>query len=215
MKKKEIILGVVGIIVIVFAAYLVANLIHNYNQESVTEENDEQDTKDEEEEKIFEVDGVEITFKTYRVDEVFFINVPDIFTMLDEETLKSKYNYNDRPELVYESSDDLEHIFISTTDEDMADDTLETYLNERLAELTDATVLDSGIYQKYDKTFAKMVAYNESTYYNFRFFTIDNKLVTIEFNVPTSIYESWEEVVNEVMDSICFSEDDIKKYSSS
>ena len=43
---------------------------------------------------------------------------------------------------------------------------------------------------------------------------IDNKLVTIEFNTPVNVYKEWEDVANEVMDSICFNEEDIKKYSS-
>ena len=34
------------------------------------------------------------------------------------------------------------------------------------------------------------------------------------FPVIKTKYSSWEDVVNEVMDSVCFSEDDIKKYSS-
>lgn len=76
------------------------------------------------------------------------------------------------------------------------------------------TVIDSGVYQEHDKTFAKLVATDANTYYNLRFFTFDNKLVTIEFNTPVGVYEEWEDVANEVMDSICFSEDDIKKYSS-
>ena len=174
-------------------------------------ENNKQEEKKEEK---LEVDGVEITFKTYRVDSSFFLNVPDAFTMLDEATLKSKYNYNNRPELVFMSNDDLEHIFVSTTNEDMTDDGLEVYLNNRIAGLTNMTLLDSGVYQKHDKTFAKLVTTDQNTYYNIRFFTLDNKLVTIEFNTPVNVYKEWEDVADEVMNSICFSEDDIKKYSS-
>ena len=212
MNRKEIILGVIGIVVIVVVAFFLANIIHDNHVKSLREEeNNEQEAKKEEK---LEVDGVEINFKTYRVDSSFFLNVPDTFTMLDEATLKSKYNYNNRPELVFMSNDDLEHIFVSTTNEDMTDDGLEAYLNNRIAGLTGMTVIDSGVYQKYYKTFARLVATDASTYYNLRFFTLDNKLVTIEFNCSVSVYEEWEDVVNEIMDSICFSEDDIKKYSS-
>ena len=212
MKRKEIILGVIGIVVIVVVAFFLANMIHDNHVKSLREEeNNEQEAKKEEK---LEVDGVEINFKTYRVDSSFFLNVPDTFTMLDEATLKSKYNYNSRPELVFMSNDDLEHVFVSTTNEDMTDDGLEAYLNNRIASLTNMTVIDSGVYQEYDKTFARLVAIDVNTYYNLRFFTLDNKLVTIEFNTPVSVYEEWEDVANEVMDSICFSEDDIKKYSS-
>ena len=208
MKRKEIILGVIGIIVIIVVAFFLANIIHDYNIKLTDKENgQEENTKEER----FEVDGVEINFKTYRVDSIFFLNIPDTFIMLDEATLKSKYNYSNRPELVFMSSDDLEHVFVSTTNEDMTDDGLETYLNSRIVGLTNMTVIDSGVYQKYDKIFAKLVVFDENTYYNLRFFTFDNKLVTIEFNAPVSIYEEWKDVANEVVDSICFSEDDIKK----
>ena len=212
MKRKEIILGVIGIIVIVVVAFFIANLVHDYNVDSINKENE---TKNEEQkEDRIEVNGVEINFKTYRVDSSFFLNVPDTFTMLDEATLKSKYNYNNRPELVFMSNDDLEHIFVSTTNEDMTDDGLEAYLNNRIAGLTNMTVIDSGVYQEHDKTFAKLVATDANTYYNLRFFTLENKLVTIEFNTQVGVYKEWEDVADEVMNSICFNEEDIKKYSS-
>ena len=212
MKRKEIVLGVLGIVVIVVVAYFLANIIHDNHVKSIN--SGENNKLEEKKEEKLEVDGVEITFKTYRVDSSFFLNVPDTFIMLDEATLKSKYNYNNRPELVFMSELDSEHIFVSTTNEDMTDDGLEAYLNNRIAGLTNMTLLDSGVYQKHDKTFAKLVATDQNTYYNLRFFTLDNKLVTIEFNSPINVYEKWEEVVTEIMDSLCFDEEDIKKYSS-
>ena len=203
MNKKEIILGVLGIVIILVVAFFLANMIHDYNVNNLDLEDD----------RIM-LDGEVVNFKTYKVDDSFFLNVPDTFIMLDEETLKSKYNYNSRPELVFMSSDDLEHIFISTTNQDMTDDGLENYLNDVITGLTDMTVLDSGVYKEYDKVFAKLVITNTNTYYNIRFFTVDNKLVTMEFNIPIGVYKAYEDVVNEVMDSICFDENDIKKYSS-
>ncbi len=215
MKRKEIILGVLGIIVIVGVAFLLANIVHDYNVDSINNENQSgNDNNGKQEEEKFKIDGEEVNFKTYRVDQSFFLNVPDTFVMLDEETLKTKYNYNNRPELVFSSNDDLERIFISTTNESMTDDGLEEYLNNRIADLVNMTVLDSGVYQRYDKTFASLVATDANTYYNLRFFTLEDKLVTIEFNIPIGQYQEWEDVVNEVMDSICFNEDDIKKYSN-
>lgn len=210
MKRKEIILGVIGIILIVVVAFFIANMIHDYTVDSVNSGK----KKEQEKNDVIKVDGVEVNFKTYRVDSSFFLNIPDTFTMLDEATLKSKYNYNNRPELVLMSKSDSEHVFVSTTNEDMTDDGLEAYLNNMIAGLTNMTLLESGVYQKHDKTFAKLVATDQNTYYNIRFFTLDNKLVTIEFNTPVNVYKEWEDVANEVMDSICFNEEDIKKYSS-
>ena len=212
MKRKEIILGVIAIIVIVVVAFFIANMLHDNYVKSINKEESKQE-KTKKEEKL-EVDGVKINFKTYRVDSSFFINVPDSFTMLDEETLRSKYNYNNRPELVFMSKDDKEHIFISTTNQDMTEDGLKEYLNNIIANIGNLTLINNDIYRNYDKTFAKLVTNDGITYYNIRYFTLDNKLVTVEFNGPVTEYDKWEDVINEVMDSICFSEDDIKKYSS-
>lgn len=212
MKRKEIILGVIAIIVIVVVAFFIANMLHDNYVKSINKEESKQE-KTKKEEKL-EVDGVKINFKTYRVDSSFFINVPDSFTMLDEETLRSKYNYNNRPELVFMSKDDKEHIFISTTNQDMSEDGLKEYLNNIIANIGNLTLINNDIYRNYDKTFAKLVTNDGITYYNIRYFTLDNKLVTVEFNGPVTEYDKWEDVINEVMDSICFSEDDIKKYSS-
>lgn len=208
MKQKNIVLGILGIILLIIVAFFVANIIHNANQKSI-----EKATESKEEDK-FRVDGEKIEFKTYCVDQSFFINVPNNFVMLDEITLKSKYNYNNRPELVFMSSDDIEHIFISTTNESMTDEGLENYLNSRISNLTGMTLLDKGVYNKYGKTFAKLITTDSNTYYNIRFFTFNDKLVSVEFNLPVGIYQEWEEVINEVMDSICFDEENIKKYSS-
>lgn len=208
MQKKEIVLCIVGIILLISGAFLVSLMIHK-----AVDDNEEQNLDVVTEEKL-EVDGEEVLFKTYRVDQAFFLNVPTTFTMLDEETLKQEYNYNERPELVFRTDDNLERIFISTTEEEMTDEGLEAYLNNRIAQLSTMEIVDSGVYSKNDKTFAKLVAIDNgeaAMYYNIRFFTIDNKLVSVEFNTASNNYAKWEEVIDEIMDSICFNEDDIKK----
>ena len=208
MQKKEIALCIVGIILLIGGAFLVSLMIHK-----AVDSNQKANLDVAKEEKL-EVDGEEVLFKTYRVDQVFFLNIPTTFTMLDEETLKQEYNYNDRPELVFRTANDLERIFISTTEENMTDEGLETYLNNRIAQISTMEIVDSGVYSKNNKTFAKLVAIDNgeaARYYNIRFFTIDNKLVSVEFNTSNNNYTKWEKVVDEIMDSICFKEDDIKK----
>ena len=69
MKRKEIILGVLGIVVIVVIAFFVANFIHNSNQEKISNNDD---VSEKEEDKQLKVDGVEINFKSYRVIKVSF-----------------------------------------------------------------------------------------------------------------------------------------------
>ena len=190
MRKKEIFLSILGIIILVLAAFLVSLAIRKVTDSDGNDNNNV--------EEILEVDGKEIEFKTYRVDQSFFINVPSEFIMLDEETLKQEYDYNSRPELVFRSDDNAERIFISTTDEAMTDEGLEEYLNTRIAQYSNMQILDSGIYTKHDKTFAKIVVLDStnSMYYNIRYFTLNDKLVSVEFNTASTNYEKFEKFVD-------------------
>ena len=205
MRKKDIILIILGIVILILLAFFVSLAIREIT-------NFDSNKEKEIEEKI-EIDGKKIEFKTYRVDQSFFINVPSEFVMLDEEMLKQEYDYNSRPELVFRSEDNAEKIFISTTEEAMTDAGLEAYLNNKIAESTNMQLLDSGIYTKHAKTFAKIVVVDSTTnmYYNIRYFTLNDKLVSVEFNTASTNYTKWEKVIEKIMDSLCFNEDDITK----
>ena len=203
MKKKEIIFGVLGIVLLVCLAFFVASYINKVNQDKINMEKKE---------KAFFIEDKEVKFKTFYVDKSFFINVPNNMKPLNSDMLKQKYNYNDRPELVFESSDDLAHIFISTTDVSMTDERLSDYLENRVSALTNMAILKKNTYNKYKKVFANLVCSDSNIYYNYLFFTINDKLVTVEFNIAYNKLNDYEKVIEEVMKSICFLEDDIKKY---
>ncbi len=210
MKKKDIILSILGIIFLIVIAFFIASFIHDNN---LTDNANKKETESINKEESI-VDGVKIPFKTYRVDQKFFLNVPSDFEKLDLDSLNQKYNYSERPGLVFESNDDLKHVLVTNTNETMTDEDLNSYLNSKVSSITNMEILDNKTYNKYNKTFAKLIVIDDKTYYNFRFFTIENKLVTVEFNISLDIYKKWESVINEVMDSICFNEEDIKKYSN-
>lgn len=203
MKKKEIIWGVLGIILIVMGAFLVANIIHK----------DKKSTKPVAS-NVLKVDGRAIKFKVYRVDMSFFIKVPDTFVMLSEEELKNEYDYNSRPELVFKTSDNLIHIFITTTDDELVDENVEGYGNSQVSSLTNVDLISTKSYKKFDKSFFRL-AFNEQSegglYRDIRFFSLNNKLVTVEFNINKNDYKKWKKVSEKILDSICFNEKDIKK----
>ena len=203
MKKKEIIWGVLGIILIVMGAFFVANIIHK----------DKKSTKPVESNAL-KVDGKAIKFKAYRVDMSFFIKVPDTFVMLSEEELKNEYDYNSRPELVFKTRDNLIHIFITTTDDELLDENVLEYGNNQASSLMNVELITAKGYKKFDKSFFKLEFSDQSDgglYRNIRFFSLNNKLVTVEFNINKNDYKKWKTVSDKILDSICFNEKDIKK----
>ncbi len=200
---KNTILGLIGICFLVGGAYLVANLINEQNRAKLSPS-----------EKVLKIGTEVVDWKLYRVNQAFFIKIPKQFVKLDEATLKVKYPANDRPELVFQSSDDQTHVFVTVSNIVISDSDLATYIENTKNSLTGFKVTEAVTYQKYDKTFAKLVATDQQelgNYYDIRYFTINQKLVKVEFHTPKQKVEELEEVSKILLDSICFREEDTKK----
>lgn len=189
---------------IVTGAYITADLVH---KEKLAEL---------EEQKLLKVGEEVIHLKTYRIDKIFFMNIPDAFVSLDEETLKSTYPFTERPELVFQSPDNMTHIFITTTNTDMTDDNLAAYVENIKTTFTTLMVKTYDTYQSYEKLFVKLIGIDTTTnlYRNIRYFTLDNKLVIIEFNTNSAQADEWKRAAEVILDSICFDEKDIKNENS-
>ena len=115
-RKIEIVLVLTGIILIVVGAYIAANLVHD-EQMDIIEKNEPLKVGDE-----------VVKFKVYRVDQLFFLQVPETFLTLDEATLNANYPTDDRPELVFQDAANETHIFVTTTNEAMTDDLLPSHV---------------------------------------------------------------------------------------
>lgn len=160
-----------------------------------------------EEDKLI-INGEEVIFKYYRVDQLFFISIPQSFKIWDEATLLGTYPNNDRPELVFESQGGTTQIQITTTEQDMTDDLLTTFVEttrESLQSLVET--VETNFYTKYDKNFGqiKYTEINDSgNYHDIRYFTLNNKLVKVEFITTKQEQVDWEEASNIILESICF-----------
>lgn len=199
--KKEIILVLIGVILILVGAYLTSRI-------SVKEKTEKKVEKEE-----LKVNGEVINLKLYRVDKAFFLKIPDSLVAVTGDALNQKYGTSERPELVFESKDDLTHISVTRGKEAMTDDMLNNYVSSIKEGLTGFTDVKMENYQKYDKSFVKLTATSTdeaAKYYDIRYFTLEDKLVTVEFYTTINQKSEWEKVSKKILDSICFNEEDSK-----
>lgn len=199
--KKEIILVLIGVILILAGAYLTSRI-------SVKEKTEKKVEKEE-----LKVNGEVINLKLYRVDKAFFLKVPDSFVAVTGDALNQKYGTSERPELVFESKDDLTHVSVTRGKEAMTDDMLNNYVSSIKEGLTGFTDVKMENYQKYDKNFIKLTATSTdeaAKYYDIRYFTLEDRLVTVEFYTTINQKSEWEKVSKKILDSICFNEEDSK-----
>lgn len=199
--KKEILLVLIGVILILVGAYLTSKI-------SVKEP-----VKKKVEKEELKVNGEVINLKLYRVDKAFFLKVPDSFVAVTGDALNQKYGTSERPELVFESKDDLTHVSVTRGKEAMTDDMLNNYVSSIKEGLTGFTDVKMENYQKQDKNFIKLTATSTdeaAKYYDIRYFTLEDKLVTVEFYTTINQKSEWEKVSKKILDSICFNEEDSK-----
>ncbi len=199
--KKEIILVLIGVILILVGAYLTSRI-------SVKEKTEKKVEKEE-----LKVNGEVINLKLYRVDKAFFLKIPDSFVAVTGDALNQKYGTSERPELVFESKDDLTHVSVTRGKEAMTDDMLNNYVSSIKEGLTGFTDVKMENYQKHDKNFIKLTATSTdetAKYYDIRYFTLEDKLVTVEFYTTINQKSEWEKVSKKILDSICFNEEDSK-----
>ena len=165
--KKEIILVLIGVILILAGAYLTSRI-------SVKEKTEKKVEKEE-----LKVNGEVINLKLYRVDKAFFLKIPDSFV----------------------------------GKEAMTDDMLNNYVSSIKEGLTGFTDVKMENYQKHDKNFIKLTATSTdeaAKYYDIRYFTLEDKLVTVEFYTTINQKSEWKKVSKKILDSICFNEEDSK-----
>lgn len=199
--KKEILLVLIGVILILVGAYLTSRI-------SVKEKTEKKVEKEE-----LKVNGEVINLKLYRVDKAFFLKIPDSFVSVTGDALNQKYGTSERPELVFESKDDLTHVSVTRGKEAMTDDMLNNYVSSIKEGLTGFTDVKMENYQKYDKNFVKLTATSTdeaAKYYDIRYFTLEDKLVTVEFYTTINQKSEWKKVSKKILDSICFNEEDSK-----
>ena len=199
--KKEIILVLIGVILILVGSYLISRI-------SVKEKTEKKVEKEE-----LKVNGEVINLKLYRVDKAFFLKIPDSFVAVTGDALNQKYGTSERPELVFESKDDLTHVSVTRGKEAMTDDMLNNYVSSIKEGLTGFTDVKMENYQKHDKNFVKLTATSTdeaAKYYDIRYFTLEDKLVTVEFYTTINQKSDWEKVSKKILDSICFNEEDSK-----
>ena len=139
--KKEILLVLIGVILILVGAYLTSKI-------SVKEP-----VKKKVEKEELKVNGEVINLKLYRVDKAFFLKIPDSFVAVTGDALNQKYGTSERPELVFESKDDLTHVSVTRGKEAMTDDMLNNYVSSIKEGLTGFTDVKMENYQKHDKNF--------------------------------------------------------------
>ena len=114
---------------------------------------------------------------------------------------------------MFESKDDLTHVSVTRGKEAMTDDMLNNYVSSIKEGLTGFTDVKMENYQKHDKNFVKLTATSTdeaAKYYDIRYFTLEDKLVTVEFYTTINQKSEWEKVSKKILDSICFNEEDSK-----
>ncbi len=189
-NKKLILLSSVGIILIV-----AISLYFGFGK------NKKEETKpvkyDTDEEKI-ELNGKEVTFKKYRVNQEFLLKIPELFVEMSDEEVNKRYTNDFKPGLIFTNDTMDIELFVHLTSDAVNDDTLRTFVDNYKATVNGASITKDDIVKVGEKSVAKLnyTIQNDTTLmsHHILFFSLNDKAVMIDFKYPNEKSEEWDAI---------------------
>lgn len=151
--------------------------------------------------------GIEIETDYVSIDDnSFYFKVPINFRELSEDEIKGKYS-GSLPDIVFSNDDTTINVSVNLTNYKLKDTQISTYINY-VTDNIDGEIIskDTYIVDKHTIGNIKFInnAEDASIYNNIAYFSYDEKLVIISFNLTTDLMEEWENIGEFIIDSLFF-----------
>lgn len=199
MKKKFMIFCILLLIGISFYFIFITHNNDNKSFKNLDEKYKDMVTKTK--------NGTEIeTDYVYIDDNSFYFKVPINFRELSEDEIKGKYS-GTLPDIVFSNDDTTINVSINLTNYKLKDTQISTYINYVIDNIDGEIISkDTYIVDKHTIGNIKFInnAEDASIYNNIVYFSYDEKLVIISFNLTTDLMEEWENVGEFIIDSLIF-----------
>ncbi len=137
-------------------------------------------------------------------DTGFFIKVPTEFTELNNTEKKQKFGISDIDK-VYTNKDKSVNVLMDVSEDEISDSDMETYKDDIESSFSDNNSLTSVELTKVDNhNIVSIVYQDEYEYHHTLYFSYDDHLATISFNVLLDDKDEWLPVSEFVLDSLYF-----------
>lgn len=213
--KGGMIAAIIAIIVIIVAVVVAVVFINN------KKDGDSDTTNGDDTSKVEDTDtkktikngkGEEIAAKQYRPEGAdYTILIPESFTEMSDDEIAKKYTNGEAPSVVFTNKDGSVNVAINASNQTLPDDQIGDYLDamkqifESASEVVDSNLTEvDGHHVGSIKLIADAIDENGDILNHMAFFSSDGNLVAFAFNCPDSARDEWEQVGDEIVESLKF-----------
>ncbi len=137
-------------------------------------------------------------------DKNFFIKVPTEFIEMNNDEKKQKFGVDDIDK-VYSNKENTVNVIMDLLEAEKSNSDMEFYKDEIVKNLSGNNSIDSAQIIEIDKyNVVSVVYHDEDEYHHTLYFSYDNHLATISFNVLLDDKDEWLPVSEFVLDSLYF-----------
>ena len=119
MKKKGILL--ISVLIVMTIALVLFFF-------SLKDKKTEKISKKEVNEEIIKLNGEEVNFKKYRINQQFYLEIPELFVQMSDEEVNKRYTNDFKPGLIFTDDEMLVNILVHASNEALTNDGLQTFL---------------------------------------------------------------------------------------
>lgn len=199
MKKKGILL--ISVLIVMTIALVLFFF-------SLKDKKTEKISKKEVNEEIIKLNGEEVNFKKYRINQQFYLEIPELFVQMSDEEVNKRYTNDFKPGLIFTDDEMLVNILVHASNEALTNDGLQTFLESYKTTVAGASITKEEITVKDSKNIARLdyTIQNDITLeaHHILFFSIEDKAMMIDFKYPSEKATVWDKICEYTLKSLKF-----------
>ncbi len=196
MKKKRIMLiAILGIFILAIALFF---LLPKEKEEKKTIKED-----------AIQFDGETVEFKKYRINQKFYLKIPELFVEMSDEEVNKRYTNDFKPGLIFTDDTFQVNLLVHATSDALSNETLQAFVENYKTKIAGANITKDIVTTVGDDKNVAHLNYtiqNDTTMemHHVLFFAVQEKAVMVDFKYPQEEASNWDEICEYTLNSLAY-----------
>ena len=196
MKKKRIMLiAILGILILALALFF---LLPKEKEKKKTVKED-----------AIQFDGETVKFKKYRINQKFYLKIPELFVEMSDEEVNKRYTNDFKPGLIFTDDSFKVNLLVHATSDALSNETLQAFVENYKTKIAGANITKDIVTTVGDDNNVAHLNYtiqNDTTMemHHVLFFAVQEKAVMVDFKYPQEVASDWDEICEYTLNSLAY-----------
>ena len=197
--KKKVILFLVVLILIITVMLFFLNTNQNKKETGKSKENQT--------EKIM-LNGEVVNFKKYRVNQQFYLEIPELFVEMSDEEVNKRYTNDFKPGLIFTNDKMDVELLVHATNDKVSNEEVSSFLESYKNTLSHVEIKDEKVttIQQHNIASLNYIEQKDTKEesHHVLLFSLNEKALMIDFKYFSDLSDSWDKICTHTLNSLQF-----------